>query len=88
MRLVKQVLHLLYGSIISRCGLNINEHHRNQPNRNKLSHFYNHLKQTRISNKKECFNYKGGHGVRECCMHIKVFKIRAGLGYRHITLDY
>ena len=43
-------------------------------------HFKSHLKQLYISNKTECFNYKGGYGICEH-MHIKIFK-RAGLGYR------
>ena len=33
------------------------------------------------SNKTERFSYKGGCGLYGC-MHIKVFKRRAGLGYR------
>ena len=33
-----------------------------------------------MSNKMECFGYKGGCGIREC-MCIKRFKRRVGLGY-------
>ena len=70
-------------SIVSGHRLSINECHRNQPNR---SNFYSCLKHMHISNKMECFSYKGGHGVRGRCMHIEGFKIRASLGYRHTTL--
>ena len=67
--MVKQVLQLHVAAvvgIISRCGLSIDPHHRNQPNKSKLElykpsiHFSNHLKQLYISNKMECFSYKGG----------------------------
>ena len=40
--------------------------------------FNSSLKQLHISNKTECFSYKSGCGV----MHIKMFEIRAGLGYK------
>ena len=41
-------------------------------------HFESSLKQLYINNKMECFNSKGGCGIRMC---IKAFKGRAGLGY-------
>ena len=73
--------------IISRRGLRIEVHHRNQPNKSKLAlhkallYFYNHLRQLYISNKMERFSYKGGYGVHGHT-RIKAFKIRAGLDYR------
>ena len=70
--------------IVSRRGLRIEMHRRNQPNKNKLALykplFRLYLKQPYISNKMKRFSYKGGCGVRGH-MHIKVFKRRAGLGY-------
>ena len=73
-------------SIVSRHGLRIESHHRNQPNKSKLVLYkpllrlYSHLKQLYISNKMKHFSYKGVCGV--CgCTHIKTFKRRAGLGY-------
>ena len=74
-------------SIDSRLGLRIEAHCRNQPNKSKLAlykpllHFYSHLKQLYISNKTECFSYKGGCGV---CgrTRIEAFKRKPGLGYR------
>ena len=71
--------------IISRRGLKIEVHHRNQPNKSKLVlykpllHFYSHLKQLYMSNKTECFSYKGGYGVHGCVC-IEAFKRRANLG--------
>ena len=57
---------------------------RNQPNKSKLAlykpllDFYSQLY---MSNKTECFSYKGGCGM--CgCTRIEVIKRRAGLGYR------
>ena len=44
-------------------------------------HCNSHLKQLYLSNKTECFSYKGGCGVRER-MRIEAFKRRAVLGYR------
>ena len=35
----------------------------------------------------DCLNYKDGCGVREC-MRIKIFKRRAGLGYRLTASAY
>ena len=73
--------------IISRRGIRIEVHRRNQPNKSKLAlhkallHFYNHLKQLYISNKTERFSYKGGYGVHGHT-HIKAFKRRAVLDYR------
>ena len=52
--------------IISRCGLTIEAHLRNQPNKSKLAlckpliYFYSHLKQLYMSNKTDCFSNKGG----------------------------
>ena len=72
--------------IVSRRGLKIEAHHRNQPNKSKLVLYkplfrlYSHLKQPYISNKAKCFSYKGECGVRGRT-HIEVFKRRAGLGY-------
>ena len=71
-------------SIISRYGFRNEAHCRNQPNKSKLAlykpliHFYSQL---HISNNIEHFNRKGGCGVHECT-RIKVFKRRAGFGYR------
>ena len=66
-------LYMLYVaatvSIISRCGLTIDVHHRNQSNKSKLAlckpwiHFYSHLKQLYISNKTESFSSKGRCGI-------------------------
>ena len=90
---VKQVLQLCMAAIvgiISRHGLNIEAHHRKQPNISKLSlykpllHFYNHLKQLYLSNKIKHFSYKGVCGIRGWT-HIKTFKTRAGLGYRYVN---
>ena len=56
--------------IVSKCGLTIEVCHRNQPNKSRLApckpwiHFTSHLKLLYITNKMECFNYKGG-----CDMH-------------------
>ena len=73
--------------IVTRYGLSIYACHRHQSHKIKLVlykpsiHFNSRLKQLYISNKMERFSYKGGCGV---CghTHIKVFKRRAGLGYR------
>ena len=76
--------------IDSRRGLRIEAHCRNQSNKSKLAlykpllHFYSHLKQLYISNKTECFSYKGGCGMRGRT-RIKAFKRRADLGYRYQT---
>ena len=73
-------------SIISRRGLRIKIHRRNQPNKNKLALYksllclYRHLKQPYISNKTKHFSYKSGCGMHGCTC-IEVFKRRAGLGY-------
>ena len=65
-------------SIISRCGLSIDVHHKNQPNKHKLAlygpliHFNSSLKwlYMHISSKTERFSYKGW-----CDMtHIEAFK--------------
>ena len=37
---------------------------------------------TYVSNKVEHLNYKGECSIHGCCIHIKVFKRRGGLGYR------
>ena len=72
--------------INSRCGLRIEACHRNQPNKSKVAlyksllHFYSHLKQLYISNKTECFSYKGGVACGRT--RIEVFKRKAGLSYR------
>ena len=55
--------------IISRHGLTIIAHHRSQPNESKLAlykpllHFYSHLKQLYMSNKMDCFSYRGICGI-------------------------
>ena len=78
--LVKQVLQLLYDPTIE-------EHCRNQASKSKLMlwkpwiHFNSHLTQLYISNKTERFSYKDGCAMHGC-MHIEMFKRRAGLGYR------
>ena len=65
--------------MVSRRGLIIEACHRNQPNKSKLAlykpllHFYSHLKQLYISNKKERFSCKGVCGVCGCTC-IKVLK--------------
>ena len=70
--------------IVSRRGLRIGAHHRNQPNKSKLALYkpllrlYSHLKQPYISNKMKHFSYKGAHGVREHAC-IKAFQRRAGM---------
>ena len=72
--------------IVSRRGLRIEAHHRNQANKGKLALYkpllrlYSHLKQPYISNKTKRFSYKGGCGVRGRS-RIEAFKRRAGLGY-------
>ena len=55
-------------SIISRCGLRIKVCHRNQANKTKLVPYKSllsksHSKQLYISNKMECFSYKGKCGI-------------------------
>ena len=74
--------------IVSRHGLLIKACHRNQPNKSnhklalyKLLLYCNiYLKQLYISNKIECFSYKGGCGICGCgicgCICIKAFKSR------------
>ena len=72
--------------IVSRCGLRIGAHRRNQPNKSTLALYkpllrlYSHLKLPYISNKMKCFSYKGGRGV---CgrARIEAFQRRAGLAY-------
>ena len=71
--------------IVSRCGLYIDTHHENQPNKHKLPlfkwsiPFNSSLKWLYINSKMECFSYKGGYtcGV----MHIKALKRRACFDY-------
>ena len=73
--------------IVSRRGLTIEAHCSNQPDKSQLAlyktliDFNSHLKQQHISNKTEHFSYKHECGVHGC-MHIEMFKRRAGLGYR------
>ena len=75
--------------IISRHGLRIEVHHRNQPNKSKLLlyklYLNSQLKQLYISNKTKQFSYiyKGGCSI---CMHthIEVLKRGAGLNYTAI----
>ena len=57
-------------SIISRCGLRIEVHHRNQPTKTKLAALYkllfqfkSPLKELYVSNKMEHFGYKGRCGI-------------------------
>ena len=72
--------------IISRRGLRIEAHHRNQANRGKLALYkpllclYSHLKQPYISNRTKRFSYIGGHGMHGRT-RIEAFKRRTGLGY-------
>ena len=72
--------------IVSKCGLSIDAHHENQPNKHKLAlykpliHFNSSLKQLCIRSEMKRFSYKGGCGVA----HIKAFKRRASLGYIYI----
>ena len=60
----------------------------NQPNDTTLSlckpwiNFNSHLKQLYISNKTECFSYKGGYGILERTC-IETFKTRAVLDYTY-----
>ena len=55
--------------ISSECDLRIEAHHRNRPCKTKLSLYKpllslsSHLKQLYISNKTECFSYRGKCGV-------------------------
>ena len=71
----------LYDSKISRYGLTVEAHCRNQPNKHCISHYFcfkSRLNQSYISNKTEHFSYKGGcdtHVLRHLC------KRGAGLGY-------
>ena len=73
-------------NIISRHGLRIEAHRRNQTNKSKLALYkpllclYSHLKQLPISNKMKHLSYKGGCGVRGHS-RIEAFKRRTGLGY-------
>ena len=71
-------------SVVSRHGLTIEVHCRNQSNKSKLALyklllcFYSYLKHLYISNKMEHFSYKGGCGMYwQMC--IKAFNRRAGL---------
>ena len=63
-------------SIVSRHGLNIDPHHENKPNKQKLAlhkpsiHFKSSLKWLYISSKIESFSYKGGCGV-SCIEELK-----------------
>ena len=72
--------------VVSRRGLRIGAHRRNQPNKSKLALYkpllclYSHLKQPYLSNKTKRFSYKGGHGVLGRA-RIEAFQIRAGLAY-------
>ena len=72
--------------IVSRRGLRIEAHRRNQPNKSKLALYkpllrlYSHLKQLYVSNKTKRFSYKGRLGVRGRA-RIEAFQIRAGLAY-------
>ena len=52
-----------------------------------LIHCNSRFKQLYLSNKKECFSYKGGCGVHGR-MHIEAFKRRVGLGYRLTASGY
>ena len=71
--MVKQVLQFEYGScsgIVSRRGLIIEAHCRNQLNKTKLVlyiscyfYFKSCLKQLHVSNKMKWFSYKGGCGI-------------------------
>ena len=69
--------------IVSRRGLRIEAHRRNQPNKSKLALYkpllclYSHLKQSYISNKPERFSYKGVPGRAR----IEAVQRRAGLAY-------
>ena len=71
---------------VTRRGLRIEVHRRNQPNKSKLALYkpllrlYSHLKQPYISNKTKRFSYKGGRGVRGRA-RIEAFQRRAGLAY-------
>ena len=79
--------------MVSRHGLRNEARCRNQPNKSKLGlykpsfHFYSHVKWLYISNKLECFSYKGGCGVHGRA-RIEAFKTRADLGYRLMALGY
>ena len=63
-------------SINSKHGLRIEVSRRNQPNKSKLAmykpllHLYSHLKQLYISNKIECFSYKGRCVMCGCLCHV------------------
>ena len=66
--------------ILSRHGLSIYVHHEDHPNKHKLalykpSIYFN--SSTKLSNKTECFSYKGGSGVTR----IEAFKRRASFGF-------
>ena len=94
--LVKQVVQPYTAAvvgIVSRHGLRIEVHRRNQPNKSRLAlckpwiHFNSLLKQLYISNKVRCVSYKGVCGVLGH-IHIEMFKRRAGLGYRLMSSGY
>ena len=79
--------------VVSRCGLAIEARCRKQPNKTKLTlykpllHFYNHVKQLYISNKKKHVSYKSGCDIHGCAC-IQMFKTIVGLSYRYTTLGY
>ena len=80
--MTRQIQQHSYGSyiigIVSRHGLGIEACYRNQPNKvsyhciSHCFHFKSSVKQLYISNKTECFSYKGGYGIHEC-MCIEAF---------------
>ena len=91
--LVKQVLQLLVWQLqlVSLAGMALQL--KQQPNKNNLAqyksllHLYNNLTKLYISNMTECFNYKGGCGMRgQTC--IETFETRVGLDYRQMALCY
>ena len=65
--------------IINGLGLGIDTRRRHYPTKSCLAlykgliHCNSHYKQPYLSNKTECFSYKGGCGISEC-MHIETFK--------------
>ena len=78
--------------IISRRGLRIEVHHRNQPNKSKLVLYkpllrlYSHLKQPYISNKTKWFSYKGGCGVRGRTLSRRLKEELAWVTYKRLRL--
>ena len=79
--------------IVSRRGLRIGVHRKNQPNKSKLVLYkpllrlHSHLKQPYISNKTKRFSCKGERSMHGRA-HIEAFQRRAGLAYIYMASGY